>query len=248
MKIISLGAGVQSSTMALMTAVGELEMPDCAIFADTGWEPKAVYEWLDLLEGKLPYPLHRVSAGNLHEDLIAGTNSSGRRFAAVPFFTAGGGMGRRQCTSEYKLAPIRWKVRELGATAKTPATMLIGISTDEVGRMKPSRVKYITHSWPLIDRRFSRQDCLAWMAAHDYPMPPRSSCLGCPFHGDAFWRSLKAAAGWEWEDTVHMDRVIRSQPGFRKEQYMHRSRVPLDQVDFRSDYDIGPAGSLRRRV
>ena len=53
--IISLGAGVQSSVMALMAAKGEITpMPDCAIFADTGWEPKRVYEWLDWLEDERP--------------------------------------------------------------------------------------------------------------------------------------------------------------------------------------------------
>jgi len=35
--VISLGAGVQSSTMALMAAAGEITpMPDCAIFAGNG--------------------------------------------------------------------------------------------------------------------------------------------------------------------------------------------------------------------
>ncbi len=49
--IISLGAGVQSSTMALMAAHGEIEpMPDAAIFADTQNEPQRVYEWLDWLD------------------------------------------------------------------------------------------------------------------------------------------------------------------------------------------------------
>ena len=61
LNIISLGAGVQSSTMALMAAHGEITpMPDCAIFADTGAEPRKVYEWLDWLEKKLPYPVYRV--------------------------------------------------------------------------------------------------------------------------------------------------------------------------------------------
>ena len=69
--IISLGAGVQSSTMALMAAKGEITpMPDCAIFADTGWEPVRVYEWLDWLETQLPFPLYRVSKGNLREDIV----------------------------------------------------------------------------------------------------------------------------------------------------------------------------------
>jgi len=48
--VISLGAGVQSSTMALMAANGELPKPDCAIFADTGYEPKAVYRYLEFLK------------------------------------------------------------------------------------------------------------------------------------------------------------------------------------------------------
>ena len=39
LRILSLGAGVQSTTLALMAAHGEVEAPDCAIFADTGWEP-----------------------------------------------------------------------------------------------------------------------------------------------------------------------------------------------------------------
>jgi len=46
LRILSLGAGVQSSTLALMIAKGEIPMVDCAIFADTMGEPKAVYEWL----------------------------------------------------------------------------------------------------------------------------------------------------------------------------------------------------------
>ena len=56
--VISLGAGVQSSTMALMAANGELPKPDCAIFADTGNEPKAVYTYLDFLKKILPYPIY----------------------------------------------------------------------------------------------------------------------------------------------------------------------------------------------
>ena len=40
--VISLGVGVQSSTMLLMAAKGELPNVDCAIFADTGYEPKSL--------------------------------------------------------------------------------------------------------------------------------------------------------------------------------------------------------------
>src|SRR5258706_9144198 len=66
--IISLGAGVQSSTMALMAAAGEITpMPKCAIFADTQDEPASVYRWLDWLGKELPFPVYRVTAGKLSE-------------------------------------------------------------------------------------------------------------------------------------------------------------------------------------
>ncbi len=69
--VISLGAGVQSSTMALMAANGELPKPDCAIFADTGYEPKAVYRYLEFLKKVLPYPIYNVSKGNIRDDMLA---------------------------------------------------------------------------------------------------------------------------------------------------------------------------------
>lgn len=40
LKVLSLGAGVQSTTVLLMSWAGELPPLDCAIFADTGWEPQ----------------------------------------------------------------------------------------------------------------------------------------------------------------------------------------------------------------
>src|SRR3954470_12162613 len=91
LNIISLGAGVQSTTMALMAAHGEIgPMPDCAIFADTGSEPKGVYDHLDWLSGAnvLPFPIHRVGLKTtLRDDLIAGVNSGGkRRYASIPSF------------------------------------------------------------------------------------------------------------------------------------------------------------------
>lgn len=88
LRVLSLGAGVQSTTLALMAAHGEIgPMPDCAIFADTGWEPKAVYEHLAWLMSPnvLPFPVHIVSAGDIRADLVAGAH--GKRWASIPAFT-----------------------------------------------------------------------------------------------------------------------------------------------------------------
>lgn len=45
MKIISLGWGIQSFTLAAMSALGEIEKVDLAINADTTHERQATYEF-----------------------------------------------------------------------------------------------------------------------------------------------------------------------------------------------------------
>ncbi|CUX70115.1 conserved hypothetical protein [Agrobacterium sp. NCPPB 925] len=72
LRALSLGAGAQSTTMALMAAHGEIgPMPDCAIFADTGGSRKPSYEHLEWLTSPnvLPFPVHIVSAGNIRDVL-----------------------------------------------------------------------------------------------------------------------------------------------------------------------------------
>jgi hypothetical protein len=225
-----------------MIARGDLPPVDCAIFADTGWEPKAVYEWLTWLETQLPYPVYRVSQGNLRDDLIERSTSDSKRFASVPFFTLSQkgkkGMLPRQCTKEYKIRPLQRKVVELmgGNRPKNGCEMLIGISMDEVIRMRPSRVQYIKNAYPLIEAGMTRQDCLRWMADRQYPKPGKSSCIGCPYHSDREWRALAPA---EFQDAVEIDRVIRSRPNFKDEQYLHRSLKPLDQVDLSTAEERG---------
>jgi hypothetical protein len=244
-RVISLGAGVQSTTMALMAAHGEITpMPDCAIFADTQWEPKAVYEHLEWLSSPnvLPFPVHRVTAGNLREHTLARSNTRGERFVAVPWYmqTPDGkpAMGRRQCTKEYKLRPIQRKVVELlgHRRPKGGAEVWIGISTDEAARAKPSQVQYIENRWPLLEQRMDRNDCLRWFERHDYPKPPKSSCIGCPYHSDAEWRALTRD---EFADAVEVDEAIRSQPGFRGMQFMHRSLKPIAEVDLSTAEERG---------
>lgn len=241
LRVLSLGAGVQSTTLALMAAHGEITpMPDCAIFADTGWEPVAVYEHLGRLERALPFPVHRVTAGNLREAAIAGGSLRARGFAAIPWFirNADGsdGLGKRQCTAHYKLDPIRRKIVELlGGRPKGGAEMWIGISTDEAFRVKPARVQYLVNRWPLIERGMNRADCRACLKRFGWDAP-RSACIGCPFRSNEEWEALTPG---ERADAITVDRAIRHQPGTKGEQFMHRSRRPLDEVDLRSPSERG---------
>lgn len=240
LQVLSLGAGVQSTTMALMVKHGDLPPVDCAIFADTGWEPRPVYEHLTRLKELLSFPIFIVRAGNLRSDTLARSNTTGGRFAAIPWFTSTGGMGRRQCTKEYKLRPIQRKVRELlgGKTLRDGCTMLIGISWDEAFRRKPSQVRYIINRFPLLEKQMTRRDCLRWLEERQYSVPPKSSCIGCPYHSDEQWREIRSDAG-AWADAIEVDRAIRHQPKMKALQYMHRSLKPLDEVDLSTAEERG---------
>ena len=302
----STGAGVQSTAIALLIADGSLPTPDAAIFADTGWEPKAVYEQVDRLAAlyeSIGVAFYCVSNGNLRRDAI----DPEHRYASIPYFVlnppgevpilvtcmwCGGsgevvvegkasdgldhwavdqcarchgsgtvpepngatralrqnereGMGRRQCTSEYKLAPITRKIRELlGATPPDfrrvakglVAEQWVGFSTDEViraNRRKDSRgVQYLTTRYPLLDLGMSRDDCTALLAERGWGHTVKSACIGCPYHGNAQWRDLRDNHPEEWADAVEFDAAIRK-GGSRGlpldgQAFLHRSRVPLE--------------------
>jgi hypothetical protein len=247
MHIISLGAGVQSSTMALMAASGEITpMPDCAIFADTGAEPKHVYEQLEYIKEHVPFPVYTVMEDEGLEKSILDSLDQGKdrkgRFTSAPFYTEssrGLGMLRRQCTKEFKLVPIQQKIRELMGLKKgqhgpkeVGVTQWIGISMDEAHRMKPSLIKWIENAWPLIDMGIHRYQCLQWMEKNGHPLPKKSACYFCPYHDDATWQDMKENDPDSWEKTVKMDGLIRKGVhGTTEKLYLHDSMMPISETD-----------------
>ena len=257
--ILSLGAGVQSSTLALMAAKGLVTpMPQCAIFADTQAEPPSVYRWLDWLEKQLPFPVHRVTAGSLTERITTTrvNRKTGERYYSnmIPAYTlnpdGSKGIVGRSCTSNFKIVPILKKERQLGAIKRGQKTVgviqWIGISLDEVSRMKDSRDPWLESRWPLIEMRMNRHDCFRWMEANGYPAPPRSACSYCPFHSDAEWRRLKTEEPEEFAKAVEVEKGLQAAhasittPGKKAgTAYLHNSLLPLDQVDFSTEEENG---------
>jgi hypothetical protein len=252
LRILSLGAGVQSSTLALMIEKGQVPMVDGAIFADVKGEPKTVYTHLDWLEKQLSYPVYRVTWRNLKQDILDAAEGKYTAFTA-PFFTKNPitgkkGLLRRQCTNMYKIGPVVQQVRKMLGLEKgekrrkgTEVEMLMGISKDEVFRIKINRLKYITNVYPLVDLKMTRSDCLTWMEKFNYPKPPRSACTFCPYHSNEEWREIKKNKE-EWDQVVAMDKAIRHQEKYKDknknstevldELFLHREGIPIDQVDF----------------
>jgi hypothetical protein len=238
LRVLSLGAGVQSTTIALMAARGEIPSPDCAIFADTGDEPAAVYEHLAWLmsPGVLPFPVHVTKCSRpLKVALLAGDEDGAR----IPWFVGNGGMGGRNCTRNWKIRPIRRKIRELlgagpkGYVAPDSVESWIGISTDEIERVRPSGCRFIHNRHILIEARKSRQGCYTWLEERQYRRPPKSRCKYCPYQGNAGWRDLRESPN-EWTETVELDGWLREPAQiarFHGEVFLHSSRVPLAQAD-----------------
>lgn len=255
--ILSLGAGVQSSMLALMAAKGEIgPMPDCAIFADTQAEPASVYKWLDWLEKELPFPVHRVTAGNLTtEQLKPRVSKKGHAYVRqlIPFHGRKPNGDKtmvigRKCTAEFKIRPINKLMRKLAKIKRgekeIKATQWIGISWDEIQRMKVSREPWFQNRFPLVEKEITRAKCLEWMELNKYPEPPRSACTYCPFHDNKEWRRLRDDEPKEFAKAVQFDKDLRkmikeNDKRTQMEVFLHTSMKPIGEIDFDNDTDKG---------
>jgi len=259
LRVLSLGAGVQSSYMLFKILEGEIKPPDIALFADTGNEPKEVYKWLKYLEtlmkGKIPFEIVRnnQNTGNIIEDYKAQEG----RYALIPTHIkkedGTTGFGRRTCTYEYKIKPIQVKVREmLGVKTlrNRCVEMVMGISLDEIQRAKAPISKWQISCYPLIENKITRSDIKHWISHTDYGQPPRSACIVCPYHNNKEWKNLKENYPEEFKEAVEFDEYLRDpnskgvglnnfrKAGSKSEQYLYSKKIPLRIASFKepSDY------------
>ncbi len=257
---LSLGAGVQSTVLALMAERGEhgLQKPDVAIFADTGWEPPSVYEHLEWLKQQVSFEIVTVGSGDIKDNILAGTSPDGNNYLGIPAWLVNPdgspAVAARQCTTKYKIKPINQYLRHrLGFTPGRRAPkdveveIWMGISVDEIFRMKDSREEWARNRYPLIELGLSRAQLQDWFE-ENYPgrYLPRSACIGCPYKSDGEWKWLKSNDPKAFEEAIFVDKALRDIPVVRNAitrngatAYLHSSRRPLGEVDLESarDYD-----------
>lgn len=239
-QILSLGAGVQSSTLALMAAAGEVTpMPVAAIFADTQRETLSVYRWLSFLcgvevkfrsdlrpyiepgrynSGRLSFPVHIVTAGDIGEDALRVRERKDKQGywvrSGIPYYTVNedgsDGHGPRQCTKDFKLVPLAREQR---------------IVMQEHGANHC--IVWIGISTNEVSRC---KDSRVLYATHRWPLielnksrhdceqwlkkrnliAPRSACEFCPYHSDNEWRRLKV------EEPFHFEAACKFEEDFQE--------------------------------
>lgn len=253
-RVLNLGGGVQSSALALMSARGELERLDYAIFADTGEESTETYDYLDHLETRVPFPILRVrrDGPGLGDYLIEGTGlpRTGRQMA--PFFTADpDGMLPKHCSKEFKTRVVQAAMRQLLGLApgeRGPRDPVIeqwlGMTTDETQRVSVSEKRYLYHRYPLIERRMAKIDLYPWYEQRQERVPPKSSCIFCPFNDpQRLARLLQHPI--DGPRLVRFDAAIR--PGFEGMEgqvYLTRERKPILECDLRTPTQRGQGDML----
>ena len=235
MRIINLGWGVQSFTLAAMSALGELEPVDFAVHADTTWERKQTYEfaqrWTPWLEER---GVKVVTVQDEAQTLKVSTSNTDIPAFTVDIANDGQGQLRRQCTGRWKITPMRrYIAAELQRLELKKTTGVVeqwlGISEDEWHRAKDSDVRYINHRYPLLEKGMHRGDCVTWLERNGLEVPGKSACVFCPYHNRLAWEEMKRSEPEDWATAVEIDLQIRNvRPPYPL--FVHSARLPLDEA------------------
>lgn len=239
MRILSLGWGKQSFTLAVMIALGELPPVACAVFVDTTHEASKTYKFAKKYTGWLENNGVKVITLTTPPHDISLADDDNPHVVDIPAFTlnAMGDKGQlnRQCTGSWKIAVIRRYLQSI--RGKERIDQLIGISTDEAERMRTSDRKYIDNYYPLIEQGMSRMDCINYLNDHGFEIPERSACVFCPFRSADEW----ALIGNNTKDREHailVDRKIRRARG-EYHSFIHPYCLPFEKIDLRTQEEKG---------
>jgi hypothetical protein len=237
LRIISYGGGVQSTAMLVLAAQRNRAFTeacggpiDAAVHGNVGDDSEHPSTVDYLARVAVPFAdrhglrlveVRRTIHGQPAPTLLEESVDPGVASICIPIRMDNGAPGRRSCTRKYKIEPISQWLRANGATAADPATVAIGISTDEIERIgrRNHTIKTETQVYPLIGLGMSRADCRDVIAGAGLPVPHKSACWFCPFTRRAEWREMRRdepelfARSVELERTHNVKRDAIGQPG-----------------------------------
>ncbi len=231
---LSFGAGVQSTALAMLAInrdprlleVTEGRVPSVALFADTGDERAETYghvwRMADVFQSAgMRYEIVRRKGEISLSGHVIGRATDGKGsistpplFLDTPSRSTERGKALRGCTRDFKARPLDRRAKAIfEATHKRPVEQWIGISRDEVERMRDSDQKWRSVRYPLVWMGWTRAKCAGYVAKQRYldgstMIPGRSACVFCPFHHASEWRRVKNSAE-DWARALEFDEQLR---------------------------------------
>lgn len=243
-QVWSCGGGTQSCAIAVLIIQGKLPKPDISVIADTGYETRTTWEYMEayLAPGlaKVGIELVKVSASEWAYNGKS-TFSLKNSQLILPCFTSENGIGKLSafCSRWWKQDVVtRWLSKTQNLT-RSKVVKWIGFSRDEQRRIismqQGEEFKKGLIRFPILEQGLTRRDCIKLVEDFGWPTPPRSACWMCPNHGDHEWRLIKTQRPDEFQKAVELEREIHK---VDPDAWLHRSCVPLDEVDFSQPEDL----------
>lgn len=264
---ISYGGGVQSTALLVLAGRRDPEFEEVmggrvtdAVFANVGDDSEHPATLRFVREVAAPWAAaHGVTVHELArrkrdgtvETLMGRLTREGSRSLPIPVRMSNGAPGRRSCTADFKIAVLGKWLKAHGASADNPATVAIGISTDEIERVNRKRVEpYERPVYPLVELGWDRSQCQA-LNVEVFGRPvPKSSCYFCPFHRPATWAEMRRDEPELFAQSVALEDLLnqrRAELG-KDPVWLTRFNRPLSEAIgaaqeplFRDNFD-GPEG------
>ena len=255
LKILSCGAGMQSTALALMSCENALygtkypEVPiyDAIIFCDLGCEPPWVYSQVNFISEackKSGIAFYSLDT-HLYEDYLS--NFGNKHVSTVPFWSiapdGSKAKMRRQCTIDYKIVAIhkfvkrqllgyvpyqRMRKEDIGAHE-----MHIGFSAEESRRVFSSQHPFFTNKFPLVEMGLARPDNYKYILEVWGLDTKASACCFCPFHRNYFFKYLKDNHPESYEELVALDNLLEEkqpQTKILSKLYVSRERKRIEDL------------------
>lgn len=216
----SCGGGRQSAALGVLIVQGRVPKPDIAVIVDTEREKSSTwnyyYSTLRPAMADIGVDLKRVYKSNFAKvDLYRNDD------LLIPAFTAKTGtVGKfpTYCSNEWKQRVVRRYLRSVGVKI---CDLYLGISINEADRVKDSGLKWLQHTYPLIDLGLSVSDCEEIVRQAGWPPASPSACWMCPNQNQPEWLAMS-------DDDFHkaqaFERRIQERDPF---VYLTRTGVPL---------------------
>lgn len=225
---LSYSGGVQSQFMLEMILRGEWERPlrFVVLNADPGMEDSRTYRFVRETRRRCQaagIDYITASGPSLYADLVNMISNGATRIDNPPFWVkkpdGTRGRLRQQCTSFYKIEPMRRALRKylaqkynLGASELRAelVDMWIGFAADEWHRCSESAVAYVRETYPLIERKIDRAEIEGRYLRDNIPKPPRSVCAACFANGLDYFREMFLDRPEDWAKAVDVDNAVES--------------------------------------